>query len=207
MNILRKNINFAIFSMAILLFAFCVKPKVNVSIPKEEKRLSKDETLTQLSFSAVKAIQEGEISNLIVLLHPTKGVLFSPYAYIDEQINPTLSREQIGKYYGDSTVINFGVYDGSGDLIRMDLKSFLDVFISKYNFTKAPKVSINQYNGTGNSPSNILEKFPDSEFVEYYYDGFNKVYEGMDWQALRIVWEKDDDSWYIIAIIKDCWTI
>lgn len=207
MNIFQKKIGYTIFSMAILLFAYCVKPKVKSSLPHETKHISTEEILKQLSFSAVKAIQEGEISNLIVLIHPKKGVLFSPYAYIDEQIHPTLSREQISKYYGDSTIINFGIYDGSGEPINMDFKHYLDAFISKYNFIQSEKISINQYNKTGNTPSNVAEKFPGSQFVEYFFSGFNKEYQGMDWQALRIVWEKYDDSWYIVAIVKDCWTI
>ena len=43
--------------------------------------------------------------------------------------------------------------------------------------------------------------------VEYYFSGFDKQYEGLDWRSLSIVFEKKAEAWYITGIIHDEWTI
>ena len=55
--------------------------------------------------------------------------------------------------------------------------------------------------------NNVRAIYPKSIVVEYYYDGFDPQYEGMDWQSLRLVFESEADRWVLVGIIHDEWTI
>ena len=60
--------------------------------------------------------------------------------------------------------------------------------------------------GFGNSLNNLIEIYPSADFVEFYYGGSEK-YDGMDWRALRLVFEEYKGKPYLIAIVNDQWTI
>jgi hypothetical protein len=59
----------------------------------------------------------------------------------------------------------------------------------------------------GNSINNINTAYPKSDYIENYFSGFNKKYEGMDWRALRLVFQKEGDRYYLVGIVHDQWTI
>ena len=54
---------------------------------------------------------------------------------------------------------------------------------------------------------NQFEIYDNPIVVEYYFPGFNPEYEGMDWKSLRLVFEKYEDSWKLVGIIHNQWTI
>ena len=61
--------------------------------------------------------------------------------------------------------------------------------------------------GKGNTLNNIAQVYPNGEFVEFHFTGFDTQYEGMDWTSLRLVFEENNGTWFLIGIVHDQWTI
>lgn len=68
-------------------------------------------------------------------------------------------------------------------------------------------IGINNIIGKGNTTNNISEAYPQGQFVEFHFTGFNPEYAGIDWSSLRLVFEELDGTLYLVGIIHSQWTI
>lgn len=164
-------------------------------------------TIAGRAAEAIEALKNKDMQKLSALVHPQKGVGFAPYQYIDET-NLTLTREEIARGFSDETVRHWGAYDGTGDPIDLTFQGYYERFIYSQDFAAAPNVSYNEFKGHGNSINNSFAVYPNAIVVEYHFPGFDPQYEGMDWQALYLVFDKHTDgNWYLVHISHGQWTI
>lgn len=171
--------------------------------PVVEKELSAEDT----AFAAVKQLKEKNFSALKDLIHPTKGVRFTPYGYIDVEKNLVFSAKEVGSLHENQQIYLWGEYDGTGDPIELSFQEYYKKFVYDADYIQAEEISINKRLGHGNSIDNSMEVYPGATVVEFHFPGFEEKYEGMDWKSLRLVIEKLDDKWYVVGIIHDQWTI
>ena len=75
------------------------------------------------------------------------------------------------------------------------------------DFLNAPEISLNKTVSKGNSLNNIDSVYKNCVYTEFYFPGFDKKYEGMDWKSLKLVFKKANNNFYLIAIVHDQWTI
>ncbi len=156
---------------------------------------------------AVAALKNKEMGKLATLVHPQKGLSFAPYQFIDET-NLTLTREELAGALTDPTTRTWGAYDGTGDSIDLTFAAYYDKFVYNHDFAAAPNVSYNEFKGHGNTYNNVFVVYPNAIAVEYHFPGFDPQYEGMDWQALYLVFDKHaDGNWYLVHITHGQWTI
>lgn len=106
-----------------------------------------------------------------------------------------------------SDIYTWGSYDGSGEPIDLIFSDYYDRFVYNQDFANPHIVGNNQIVQTGNTINNIEEVYPNAQFVEFHFTGFDPQYTGMDWTSLRIVMEEYNSQLYIIGIIHDEWTI
>jgi hypothetical protein len=159
------------------------------------------------SFEVLGFIRDYDLEKLSLAIHPEKGVRFSPYGYVDVEKDLVFHQQEIKKIVDDSTVFLWGSYDGTGDPIELTFKDYWKKFIYDVDFLNAEETGYNKELGHGNSLNNSAEVYKSSIIVEYYFPGFDPQYEGMDWRSLRLVFEKANDTWYLVGIIHDQWTI
>ncbi|MDY6874121.1 MAG: hypothetical protein SVR81_09190 [Chloroflexota bacterium] len=155
---------------------------------------------------AVTALAEKDLAALADLVHPEMGVRFSPYAYVEEE-QLVFMADQLPGLLGSDEVYHWGVYDGSGQPIDLTFSEYYDQFVYSLDLNNADETAVNERLGQGNSLNNIDEFYPDSSFVEYYINGIDPQYDGMDWQSLRLVFKQESDRWLLIGIVHDEWTI
>ena len=175
-----------------------------------ESTFSSAQAKSVITDTAEKAIQALKNKDLITLSNMSslnKGVRFSPYGYINLDEDRVLTHEGIAKGFDDNKKYIWGSEDGTGTPISRTFDSYYNRFVYSSDFAKAPQISYNQTLGTGNTLNNVRAIYPKSIVVEYYYDGFDPQYEGMDWQSLRLVFESEADRWVLVGIIHDEWTI
>jgi hypothetical protein len=170
-------------------------------IEKEEINIS---DLTQ---TILQQIKNKDYVSLIQYIHPDSGLRFSPYGYINPNTDIVIRPNEFRSMVNDPTKLVWGAYDGSGDEIIFTFKEYFDKFVYNVDFLKAEKLSINKSAAKGNSLNNIMKVYPNAEYTESYFSGFDKKYDGMDWQALRLVYRKDAGKYYLIGIVHDQWTI
>ena len=179
------------------------------------RRLRGAHSLEATADSVLRLLHNDQWEALSEMVHPERGVTFSPYAYVDPLEVVTLSRENVAGIDADSTVYLWGVEDGSGNEIRATPLVFIDQWITDRDFTAAQRGARDQVSVSGNILNNLPHAFYDEPpdvsareitFIEYYLEG-SEQYSGMDWAALRLVFERVEERWYLLGIVRDRWTI
>jgi len=163
-------------------------------------------TLKEVSDAAILALKNKDMDTLSAMAS-LKGVRFSPYSNINKTSDVVLEPIVLQNAYILSRTFVWGSYDGSGEPIDLPYGQYYDKFVYDKDFMSAPQIKFNEIIGQGNTINNLKEVYPDAEFVEYHFPGFDVQYEGMDWESLRLVFEKKDGNYYLIGIVHDGWTI
>jgi Bacterial SH3 domain len=165
------------------------------------------------SAQAILAIRDHDMQALARLVHPVKGVTFSPYAYVHPlqgapgEADMVFSPAQLTGLWTDPTVYHWGTYDGSGEPIDLTFREYYGEFVYDVDFAQPQVVGLGETVGQGNSINNIPTVYPNGVTVEYHFEGFDPQYAGMDWRSLRLVLEELDGTWYVVGIVHDKWTI
>lgn len=158
-----------------------------------------DETANQ----TINALKNQDFETLADLIHPEKGVRFSPYATVNTKTDVVMKPFELL----ENKSRNWGSYDGSGLFITMIMSQYFEEFVYSADFVNAPKIKKNEIIGSGNSLNNLKKVYSDADFIEYHFPGFDPEYEGMDWKSLRLVFELYNNEYKLIGIIHDQWTI
>lgn len=164
------------------------------------------ETVQARADSVLHALKANDMAKLAEFVHPDKGLRFSPYSHVSDK-DVTISAAQLPAAAKDITKRIWGVYDGSGDEIKLTFSEYFSKFVYPNDYLEAPEIIFNQAVQRGNSLNNIKEAFPGATSIEYYFPGFEKKYEGMDWRSLTPVFEQKNGIWYLVGLVNNQWTI
>lgn len=166
--------------------------------------------------SVVVLLQNHEWSELAAYVHPDRGVLFSPDAYVEPDDAVVFSREEVRDLAQDTELYLWGNEDGTGDSIRLTPSAFMEEHITDRDFTAARRGSRDEVMGRSNTLNNVPDAFHDQPpgmrsseeitFIEYHIPGSSEFGE-MDWASLRLVFQREDDTWYLVGVVRDNWTI
>lgn len=190
-------------TVAVFMLTGCSSPSTDQDDPKPDS----DQQLQARAVQTLGALKNKNMGYLSTLAHPEKGIRFSPYATIDPENDVVLTAEEIKNIRADSRSFVWGRYDGTGEEIKMPFMEYMDEFVYDRDFLNAEETAKNEVIGTGNSINNLETVYPDAEFFEYHFSGFNPEYGGMDWVSLRLVFEEYKGKWYLVGIVHDQWTI
>lgn len=152
----------------------------------------------------ILAIQAKDMNQLANYVHPTKGVRFSAYSYVDKKGDLVFKPAQVRGLGASTRRYLWGEYDGSGDPIRMTFNRYYRQFVYDKNFARAPQVSYNEISGGGTIIPNIFSSYPGAIVVDYYFPPADGE---MDWRSLRLAFQKHGSVWYLVGIIHNEWTI
>ncbi len=150
------------------------------------------------------------VARLSALVHPRKGLRFSPYHSVNLQKggDRVFSRSQVRGLLANKKRYLWGEDDGSGDPIRLTFAGYHRKFLYDHDYLRAPDVTYNSETlSSGNLINNIRESYPAAIIVEYHFPGFEEKYGGMDWTSLWLVFEKQGSEWYLVGLVHGEWTI
>jgi hypothetical protein len=189
------------------------KPKPMFSLDTADITLSEidsasepDFVLMDLSVTILNALKKEDVVQLAKYVSPEFKLRFSPYAFIDTS-SKAFTPYELTAAFNKSTIFEWGSYDGSGEPIKMNIRQYFKKFVYNKDYLVAPQKGANQFLGSGNSLNNLKEVYPNDPFTEFYFPGFDKKYEGLDWQTIRLVFRQSNQKTYLIAIVHDQWTI
>lgn len=172
--------------------------------PVEQAR----EIIASQSLGVVELLKQRNLRELSRLVHPVKGVRFSPYAFLSRKVNVLFTASTLPGALRDTRQHIWGDYDGSGAPIRLTFAEYYKRFIYDRDFAVASKIS---YNGgpivKGNTYDNSFDEYPNAIIVEYHMPGIQPEQEGMDWASLRLIFEQHRGAWYLVHVVHDKWTI
>lgn len=175
-------------------------------IPKEVPK-GQREMILDLSDQVIHMLKDKDMSMLAKVVHPEKGVRFTPYSYVEVNKNVKITAAEFTGLMAETKKRLWGEFDGTGDPIDLTFSEYYKKFVYDADFLEAPQIIFNQPMQRGNSLVNMKEAYPDALFIEYHFPGIDPQYNGMDWRSLRLVFEEKDSKWYLVGIIHDQWTI
>ena len=169
--------------------------------------ITSDLAVVKTACEAVELIKSQNFEKLSDMIHPEDGVYFAPYSYIDKNASMHFTSEQVKNFAADNTSYLWGITDGEGAPINLTPKQYFEKYVFAHDYTKAPVIGHDTIIKSGNSIENVKDVFPDCEFVEFHFPGFDEQFNGMDWSTLRIVFREYEGTYKIVAIINAQWTI
>jgi hypothetical protein len=155
----------------------------------------------------VAAMKSKDGPRLAEFVHPERGVRFSPYAFVDVDNDRVLSRADVRRLWEDDSVYSWGHADGTGDPILLTPAQYVERFVMDRDFTAATSVSVNEHPVRGTTSSNAAAVYPNGTSVEFLLEHTEGQGDpAFDWRALRLMFENEDASWQLVAVIHDEWT-
>ncbi|TDH24192.1 hypothetical protein EXU57_15365 [Segetibacter sp. 3557_3] len=163
----------------------------------------KDTMLLQTATRLLQAMKAKNFTEVAAGIHAGKGVRFVTYGYIDTNKQKAFSKEEFLTLTKQQETRNWGIYDGSGDPINLTLPKYFGRFVYDVDFLNANK-TVNKVIGN-TAINNIKTVYPQSNFVQYYFEGIDPKFGGMDWKSLIMVFEENDHNFRLVAVIHDQW--
>jgi hypothetical protein len=173
--------------------------------PKEAEQI-----ISSRARQVILALKSRNVVALSKLVHPRKGLRFSPYHAVDLERRGDLvfTRNQIKSLMTSKKRYLWGKEDASGDPIRLTFAKYYRQFVYDHDYSKAKEVTYNSPHLSGGTLiNNIRESYPSAIIVEYHFPGFEEKYGGMDWNSIWLVFEKQGGEWYLVGIAHGEWTI
>ncbi|OWY19352.1 hypothetical protein C7N43_01085 [Sphingobacteriales bacterium UPWRP_1] len=215
----------ALLWVAVWLFSACnTKPQTstsngtpNTNPPPAADTITNGSLLTQqqaktiieqYALNALRALTANNTTLLAGLVHPQKGVRFSPYAFVNTDTDMVFLQQHVAKLANEVQKYTWGTFDGSGEPITLTYNEYRKKFVTDKDYlNKADSVGYNQIIGRGNSVNNREKVYSKAIIVEYYQSGKNPDFGGMDWGSLALAFEKYNGQWFLTGIIHNGWTI
>ena len=155
------------------------------------------------------AIRARNFAALATAVHPTRGVRFSPYAYVQPGVDLVLTADDVRNATLDREDRVWGSQDGTGSPIRMTIAKYFDRYVYDVDFAATPEISYDKRKplGSGNTTNNLADVYPTASVMELFVPGVDPKYGGMDWRSLRLVLEREGATWWLVGVVHDEWTI
>lgn len=204
-----------LYALLLVLFYSCNnQPESKTDTPIADTSKSANEIISNLSQQDSITATGREVLTLfktqnyqeLVRYFASEGVVFSPYGFIDTVNFKKLIPEDFLESINKKWVLTWGSFDGTGDPIKLTVPDYLKRFVYNADYLNAEAVGFNVVIKQGNSINNLKNIYPNHYFIDYHFSGFEQKYNGMDWTSLRLVFEKQNGQYFIVAIIHDQWT-
>ncbi|NOT50731.1 MAG: hypothetical protein HOP10_05595 [Chitinophagaceae bacterium] len=176
-----------------------------VNIPPEEKRIDSNLLFTT-STTILTLIKNKNYDSLATYFHPTEGVRFAPYTFTDSSAR-ILHGEEFKALAKSNKKISWGLgwLDEEDPDSILTVKQYFNRYVYDVDFLKAPH-SFNQYTNAGTDIDNSQDFYPGANTVHYFFDGFEKKYDGLDFRGLKLVYRLYQGKPYLVGIIHNEWT-
>ena len=161
--------------------------------------------LRQQGLAAVYLLSNHDMVGLSEIAHPQKGVRFVPQSFLSDD-NLIFSADEVASLWQNEKVYQWGYSMGEGSPLLMTFRQYYYQFIYSADYLFADRVGYGQTVSHATTIENSLEIYPDATRIEYHFDGFDPQYEGLDWRTLRLLFEKEGDSYYLVAVIFSAWS-
>lgn len=160
------------------------------------------------ALEVVDALKRRDMATVARYAHPTMGVLFAPYAFVEPSEHQVWSAAALPNWFQDTRVRVWGTEDGTGFPIERTPAQYYERFVFPRDFTAGAKISVNDDQAKGNSINNAPSLYPDGVRVEFYLPP-TETPEGPlpDWRALRLVFVGVGGEPKLVAVVHDQWTI
>lgn len=152
-------------------------------------------------------LKNHDYNALASLVHPERGVTFTPYSTVDFDTDLTFTREQIRDLEKDTAVYTWGITDGRGNLINMTMEQYFAAYVFNVDYTQSSQIGVDRIIMSGNALENLTDAYSGCRFVDFCVPGADPAYQGVDWNSLKLVFAPGESHWYLVGVIHGQWTV
>jgi hypothetical protein len=181
-------------------------PRPSGTLARQLSAAEAEAAVGALVRDTLAAFKKRDGSALAALAHPSKGVRFSPDSYL-RVTNITLTAAQLTTAFTDPTKRTWGITDGKGDPITMSFADYTSSYIYERDFLASSQTAYNKTIGFGNSIDNTADMYPDAILFEAYDPGPDPALKDVQWQSLRLLFERGGNRWHLVSVVHAMWTI
>ena len=163
--------------------------------------------LLERAGEVLEAIKAQDYQTLSQLVHPEKGVTFTPYSTVNPDGDLCFTADQIAQAAQDAHPYIWGVTDGMGDPIELTIADYFQQYVFNADYTQAPQIGVDTILAAGNALENVSASFPHARFVEFHFPGLDPNSLGYDWCSLKLVFEVSQNQWMLVGLIHSEWTV
>lgn len=168
----------------------------------EKTNLDEKVIIRENAEAILEEIDKLDMAKLSDYVHSEKGLLFSPYVFVNQK-SVVFQKNEISELLNDNNKYMWGYHDGSGEDIELTTSEYFAEFLPVEKFIKSGLVLVDDLKERGSMKNNIKDIFPKSKTVEYYLEG-SPENSGLDWASIIFVFEKDQSGqWKLVAIVND----
>ncbi|MEZ7173235.1 hypothetical protein [Sporosarcina sp. OR05] len=173
---------------------------------KSMNSTAQQQNILSKSFEVLQLIKDKDFNELSNHIHPSKGVRFTPYFFVDIPNNQVFTPQQVANLTQDNTVYQWGTFDGTGDTINFVFNDYYNRFIYDEDYLNAHIIGVNTPIGKSNMMDNVAIEYPDGAYIEFHFTGFDPQHDGVDWRSLRLVFQESNGVLYLVSIVHGEWT-
>jgi hypothetical protein len=180
--------------------------KPAVEEPKTSSSIGFDlsKSLEDVGLETTQMIKDKDMEQLSSYVHPSKGLTFTPNVFITPESDLVFTAAEVAGLPVDETLYKWGYYINSDFDIELNFNDYYDLYIYDKDYINAEKIGNNTVINTGDEIDNVVEVYPNAEFLEYMFIGTLKEV-GSDWRSLKLVFEESEGKRYLISIIHGQW--
>ncbi len=167
------------------------------SAAEQERSLAVD-----LALEAAADLKDGDFAALSELVHPSRGLLFTPYSTVNLSSDRWFTASEVAALDEDAQRYTWGMSPVTGEVMEMTARDFVSGVIYDYDYVSAPVISLNYIAARGNALENVSEAFPDAVFVDLHNPGTDGR-----WTTLRLVFENQDGNLWLVAVVHCQYTV
>jgi hypothetical protein len=165
-------------------------------------------TLVQRAKEILQFAAKKEYAKIADYIHPTKGIRFSPYTYVDtaehKHFTAAEFREQVEK--NAKKKVLWGTSDPLGEDILLTVEGYFKEFGYDKKYLEEGSFGFNQVIGSSTVINNIEEAYPGATFVEAYWVPKDEEKAPYEWGSVRLVFEEVNGQSYLVGWIHDAWS-
>ena len=107
------------------------------------------EAARKAALELVAALKARDMATVARYAHPTQGVRFSPYAFVDPKTDQVWRAEELAGWFADTQTRVWGTEDGTGFDIERTPTAYYERFVFPKDFTTGATVSVNDDQARG----------------------------------------------------------
>lgn len=164
------------------------------------------EALLQKSYQVLNALAAQDFEALSKLVHSEKGLRLTPYSTVDPSKDLSVGADELSKASQNQTLYTWGISKSSSAPIHLSITDYFSSYVYNADYLTAPMIGVNTLFSSGNSLENVIDAYPDGEFVEFYFPGIKSQNNGFDWCGLKLVFEWHETDYKLVGLIHSEWT-
>lgn len=180
---------------------------IPASLQEESLNSAENFPLLNTACCVVRALQEEDYATVAAMIHPERGVTFTPCSTVNFETDLTFSADQIRNLSTDTTVYTWGYEKGQDTLIQATLLHYIQSHVFNADYSQAPLIAVDQIILSGNALENLPEAYPGCRFVDFSFPSQDPNRQGTDWSSLKLVFEPGETNWLLVGIIHSEWTV